>query len=904
MTTKTAKNDWAGMSRDQLLEALDETHMLNQELLAEREQEMNLKFPWTGNLGHWYWNIRTNTVTCNSRKVETLGYKMADLPEPVTYQFFTSKLHPDDYGRVMNVMMEHLEGKRDVYEVEYRIRAKDGSYCWYYDRGRITQYDALGKPTLLAGIVFNVTEQKEQEETIRKRAEQDPLTELYSREKSVSLISSELLRKEPGDTCGALMLDIDQFCTVNLVMGRMFGDTVLQQVADLLRSYNRDGGIAGRVGGDEFLLFLPSVTPEQFQTIAGTLQENISSIYIDDDRRYRLSVSIGMTISTENLGQPLLDNAMVALCHAKKCRTGYISRYETLPGQPGFLPSLALSAIENEKDWEREDSIAFAFRVMERMTDLKAAMHVLFSRIIRQFPLQGICVTGMTEGGWRERVVCLWSPEKAFIVCEDLVALTQEEYGCRTKWLQSDCASSLAPADLGGVDGAAREEAQNGRSFPQLYCPVYVQGVYRGNVIYAPNAADYVWTEEAIHTLRSVSNILYGAICKANAENTTQARAKLFSQMSREICEPLSAIAGMTEIAKDNVHDFDRLPYCLSKIDSASRYLLTLMNNVLEMSKLDQGNDGLGWERLSIRGTVEEVGRLIHGVTEEGPAFTYRVDCSHEAIMGDSASLHQVLLNLTANAVKFTPKNGRIDLVVTETEAPDGKHLYKFAVSDTGIGISPNMTGLLLNPAVGGKTQAAGSGILLCRKLVSLMGGTLELESTEGEGSCFSFTLALEEAADSLLASDNRELAGLRILVADDSEVNSKTARELLETHGATVETVPNGREAVERFTTSERGHFDAVLTDMNMPEMGGMEAATQIRRLDRPDATLPIIAASADAFDGNSIWLVGSPMNAYLAKPVDVNQLVKAIRDCLHGTDAWQGGNLQSAQTSGHIKM
>ena len=149
------------LTKEQLLEKIENLELLTQELLREKEQETKLEYSWTGNLGHWYWNIRTNEVTFNPLKVTTLGYDRSEIPENISYQFFTDKLHPEDYPVTMEAMKNHLYGKADVYEVEYRIQTKDNKYKWYYDRGKITQYDEDGKPVFLAGIVFDITEKKE-----------------------------------------------------------------------------------------------------------------------------------------------------------------------------------------------------------------------------------------------------------------------------------------------------------------------------------------------------------------------------------------------------------------------------------------------------------------------------------------------------------------------------------------------------------------------------------------------------------------------------------------------------------------------------------------------------------------------------------------------------------------------
>ena len=158
--------DYSLLTREELIGKLEEKEILVSQLLLEREQETRLDYAWNGNLGAWYWNVRTDTVTFNPLKATTLGYSPEELPQDIGFSFFTEKLHPDDYQKVMQSMLDHLQGNSPVYEVEYRIQAKDGSYKWYYDRGKITRYEESGKPLFLAGIVFDITEKIKMQESL------------------------------------------------------------------------------------------------------------------------------------------------------------------------------------------------------------------------------------------------------------------------------------------------------------------------------------------------------------------------------------------------------------------------------------------------------------------------------------------------------------------------------------------------------------------------------------------------------------------------------------------------------------------------------------------------------------------------------------------------------------------
>ena len=183
--------DYSNHTREQLIQRIRELENLTEAYRDEKEKEELLNFSWTGNLGHWYWDVPTNTVEFNPLKVMTLGYSRDEIPEKTDYQFFTDKLHPDDYDRVMNNMMEHLDGKRNVYEVEYRIKTKQGDWKYFYDRGKITKRDENGRPLFLAGIVFDITREKEAEAQLEEKS-RSLEQEVQTRDKFFSIISHDL----------------------------------------------------------------------------------------------------------------------------------------------------------------------------------------------------------------------------------------------------------------------------------------------------------------------------------------------------------------------------------------------------------------------------------------------------------------------------------------------------------------------------------------------------------------------------------------------------------------------------------------------------------------------------------------------------------------------------------------
>jgi len=292
--------DYSKYTREQLIEMIDELKMLNKELLSEKEKEAKLNFAWTGNLGHWYFNIKTGFVVFNPLKIIALGYTMEELPEKVSYKFFTDKLHPEDYQKTMKAMMLNMKGKTNVYECEYRIQAKDKSWKWFYDRGKVTQRDDNGKPEFAVGIVFDITEKKEQElrlveknQLLRQESTTDELTGIKNRRSIMEEL--EIRTNEALNNRSALsiaMFDIDKFKTINDTKGHTFGDKVIKEVANIIAESLRGMDSIGRYGGEEFLAIFPNTNIEGAFLICERIRKRVEEFDFGDG--YKVTISGGI----------------------------------------------------------------------------------------------------------------------------------------------------------------------------------------------------------------------------------------------------------------------------------------------------------------------------------------------------------------------------------------------------------------------------------------------------------------------------------------------------------------------------------------------------------------------------------------------------------------------------------
>jgi diguanylate cyclase (GGDEF)-like protein/PAS domain S-box-containing protein len=285
-----------GNSYEDLQVKICELELLNKELLLQ-QQEATLDFSWSGNLGHWYWNVETDSVVFHPLKVTTLGYSTEKLPDQVSFQFFTDKLHPDDYEKTMQAMRDHLQGKSPVYEIEYRILAKDGSWKWFYDRGKVTQRGEDGRPIFLAGIVFDITKAKERERglveqnsALLREVGTDPLTNIPNRRAVLGELQRKMQLADMQKTSLTVgMFDIDHFKRINDSKGHVYGDSVLKKIADLLHTKLRGMDTVGRYGGEEFMVVFFGAHQEGAFAVAERIRRQIEQLDFGDGVKVTLS---------------------------------------------------------------------------------------------------------------------------------------------------------------------------------------------------------------------------------------------------------------------------------------------------------------------------------------------------------------------------------------------------------------------------------------------------------------------------------------------------------------------------------------------------------------------------------------------------------------------------------------
>ncbi len=392
-----------------------------------------------------------------------------------------------------------------------------------------------------------------------------------------------------------------------------------------------------------------------------------------------------------------------------------------------------------------------------------------------------------------------------------------------------------------------------------------------------------------------------------SAKQANEAKSDFLSRMSHDIRTPMNAIIGMTTIARMNLGDMEKVADCLKKIDMSSAHLLGLLNEVLDMSKIESGNFELGSEPFDIVNLTQNLIEMSRAVIDEKHhKLTLNIgELKHTTVEGDSQRIQQVFVNLLGNAVKYTPPYGNITISLNEKSSRTPRlGCYEFIFEDNGIGMTQEYMKYIFDPFSRAEDtrinsiEGTGLGLSIAKNIVSMMDGTIQVESEVNKGSKFTVTIFLklpdkiysqekinrtENGYNTLYESSYNIYSGKNILLVEDNERNAEVASELIGITGVNVELAENGKVAVERYMAHEPGYYELIFMDIQLPVMNGYEAARYIRMLDREDAkNIPIIAMTANAFTEDVEAAYSAGMNEHIAKPLEFERLTEVLKKWL----------------------
>ena len=767
-----------------------------------------------------------------------------------------------------------------------------------YEHGILVK--VIGKKT-------NITEKKQKEKEALEVVQRDRLTKLYTRNVGEKLIREYLEEKSETEIGSFLLIDLDNFQAINDTYGYTFGDAILEEVAEVIKAATRQNDISVRYGGDEFLILMKNTEQGRTDVYGKRIYQKICNLYAGEDENIKISCSVGM-VSTEISQdyQTLFQcaDSMLAYVknHGKSDAVCYSLNSKAVLEMKGTMymenvEDLAVDEVHSEKD--NKDIVAFAFSILEQTKDIRSAINLLLGKIGRQISLNKISIIETDVNFLSNIVTYEWVAKREYhdSICKYNISEEELEH-----WKNCFDAEGLFVMEdewREQFTDAVKLEENEPRKRNQLYSAIYEEGEFKGAVVFEHSDPLYVWPTDMKTKLKEVSKIISTHITKANADIASKAKTEFLSRMSHEIRTPMNAIVGMTSIAQSVVGDDKKVAECLDKISTSTQYLLSLINDILDMSRIESGSMSVCQEAFRLEKLVNEIVVLM-SPQAESKNINLIVDSAYADMMliGDELRLNQVLINIIGNALKFTPENGTITISVKQIMQEDDAATIRFSVKDTGIGINENNLERIFNAFEQAEANTArrfggtGLGLAISSNLVKLMGGKIDVKSEEGKGSEFFFTLQFpiamnqekkEVEAEPLEEEEQIQFEGCRLLIVEDNDLNAEIAQTVLEMVGIVTERACDGQQAVDLFQQSEAGYYDAILMDIRMPVMDGLEATKSIRILGKEDSrTIPIIAMTANAFDEDMKKSIESGMNGHLSKPIDINKLYKVLQDTL----------------------
>ena len=854
-----------------VVENLTDAQELSQEQLLEEKERYRIAVESSQDMFFTYAKEDERLEIINSRYVDGV-WDCREHPEFLQ----STSIYPMDRERVKTAVKD---ADRDV-NMDFRVadRERDG-YIWVNMTASITR-DEKGRISRVVGCVQDINQRKLLEENQKGQNTYDSATSFYRLEYGLEELQTAW---EQGKSGTLAIIRVERFSNIREQYGLLFGDILLEKLAGLLtETCDRDRILDAfyiRAGLDKLLLWLPDADSKRAGKILEKVQKKFSGL--SDENYITLTLYCGICNVWKHTSVPTaLEQVKKALFFANKRQVTVLS-YEELMGKEKSAATDVI--LEEVKDFGRLRNLSMpslAINLLDRRGELSVVLDILSLKFNREY---GIIDLRITQFG-REYLVSNpfyhWKRGTSG-QAERNVYCTELEY---QRFLEQGKMQHFHQ-----LRKNAPEEKILGRLPEDVPVAIYHmcdKGQYSGSIIFVGADRGELEKKDKWKELTEIGSIIQNKLNMQRHDLSAQAKSDFLARMSHEIRTPMNGIIGMTQIALKEGQSEERRVDCLKKIESSSNYLMGLLNDILDMSKIESGKMKLVTERFSLRNMVEEIRTLMEErIANKSMEFTVEFQVKHPWYWGDELRLKQVLVNFLSNAVKYSDVGGHICLTIRETEQEGDFSDVYFAVQDDGIGVPKDKQQLIFQQfeqadnSEDARKQGTGLGLSISTRIVHMMNSRIQLESEPDKGSTFSFTVRLKQAQQSSeTEQENTEKAdysGRRILLVEDNELNMEIACTLLEECGISVEKAFNGEEAIRKFAGSAPGYFDMILMDVMMPVMNGLDAARNIRNLDRADSkTVPIYAMSANAFDEDIKRSLDSGMNGHLSKPVRLEKL------------------------------
>ena len=793
-------------------------------------------------------------------------------------------IHPADKAKLVNA----VKSSDGVLDVDFRLQHANGEFQWVNLSGSIT-FDENKERSRVVGCIHNVHQHKLLEQAQKRKQIYDSITSFYRLGSGLEVVET-LCRDDPEGVL--VLLEIQQFSKIDERYGLIFGDIILEQFAGLLaKRFQEDGlngGIYIRAGADQMLIWLPVCTTGPIVSSVQRLEKDFRAL--TDEKYLSLSLKCGIAVtgSRNSLSEALEQTkiALTAVRHGKR----EIMFYEELSAEEkACAADVAFAEVASLERLKEMTLSSIALNLFDRDGDTSVVLDILALKLQEKYHLTDIVITHFNGEYMVNNLLYCWKTWEKKDGWDGMVHCSEKQYQhfVETQEMQQILTSgeSIRKEPLIQPFASGRND---------IVFHMTDNGQYSGSIVFRDIDQDVLEKKEECKCLEEISAIIQNRLNLERHDLSAKAKSDFLARMSHEIRTPMNGIIGMTEIALKDGQTEERRIDCLRKIEHSSEYLLGLINDILDMSKIESGKMRLIEEKCNLMEMIQGLRPLLEAkLNENNIQYIADIQLKNHWFLADSLRLNQVLVNLLGNALKYSKPDGHVWLTVRETEEEKGFSNLYFQVRDDGIGIAPEKQQLIFRQfeqadnSENARKQGTGLGLAISRRIVRMMDSDIKLESEPGKGSSFSFCVKLQPVSGekTTVTSQPEEISfpGKRILVVEDNELNMEIICTILENYGIETEQAVNGKEAVRRMEESVPGYYDMIFMDIMMPEMDGLEATRTIRNLDRKDCKkIPIYAMSANAFDEDVKRSLASGMNGHLSKPVNLQVLEKTLQKVL----------------------
>ena len=793
-------------------------------------------------------------------------------------------IHPADKAKLVNA----VKSSDGVLDVDFRLQHANGEFQWVNLSGSIT-FDENKERSRVVGCIHNVHQHKLLEQAQKRKQIYDSITSFYRLGSGLEVVET-LCRDDPEGVL--VLLEIQQFSKIDERYGLIFGDIILEQFAGLLaKRFQEDGlngGIYIRAGADQMLVWLPVCTTGPIVRSVQGLEKDFGAL--TDEKHLSLSLKCGIAVTgSRNSLSEALEQTKTALTAARHGKQEIMFYEELSTVEKACAVDVAFAEVASLERLKEMTLSSIALNLFDRDGDTSVVLDILALKLQEKYHLTDIVITHFNGEYMVNNLLYCWKTWEKKDGWDGMVHCSEKQY---QHFVETQEMQQLLTSGESIRKEPLIQPFASGRN--DIVFHMTDNGQYSGSIVFQDIDQDVLEKKEECKCLEEISAIIQNRLNLERHDLSAKAKSDFLARMSHEIRTPMNGIIGMTEIALKDGQTEERRIDCLRKIEYSSEYLLGLINDILDMSKIESGKMRLIEEKCNLMEMIQGLRPLLEAkLNENNIQYIADIQLKNHWFLADSLRLNQVLVNLLGNALKYSRPDGHVWLTVRETEEEKGFSNLYFQVRDDGIGIAPEKQQLIFRQfeqadnSENARKQGTGLGLAISRRIVRMMDSDIKLESEPGKGSSFSFNVKLQPVSGekTTVTSQPEEISfpGKRILVVEDNELNMEIICTILENYGIKTEQAVNGKEAVRRMEESVPGYYDMIFMDIMMPEMDGLEATRTIRNLDREDCKkIPIYAMSANAFDEDVKRSLASGMNGHLSKPVNLQVLEKTLQKVL----------------------